>query len=75
MRELAGTLLILVSLAGLAIGGLWAFMKAAGAEVDICRAGEGGCTSGWYYAVPILVAALVIGAIGIGLVRSRPERN
>jgi hypothetical protein len=50
-------------------------MKAAGAEVDICRAGEGGCTSGWYYAVPILVAALVIGAIGIGLVRSRPERN
>jgi hypothetical protein len=75
MRELAGTFLILVSMAGLAIGGLWAFMKAAGAEVDICRAGEGGCTSGWYYAVPILVAALVVGAIGIGLVRSKPQRN
>jgi hypothetical protein len=33
-------------------------MKAAGAEVDICSGSE--CTSGWYFARPILMGAVVI---------------
>jgi hypothetical protein len=69
VRALAGVLLIVISLGGIAIGGFWAFMKAAGAEVDICTDAGGGCTSGWYYAVPILMSSLVVAAIGILLVR------
>jgi hypothetical protein len=49
VRRLAGALLLLVAAIGVAIGGLWALMKANDAEVDICSGSE--CTSGWYYAV------------------------
>jgi hypothetical protein len=65
VRRLAGALLLLVAAIGVAIGGLWALMKANDAEVDICRGSE--CTSGWYYAVPILVGAVVLGVIGVAL--------
>jgi hypothetical protein len=48
VRRFAGAVLVLVAAVGVAFGGLWAFMKATGAEVDICGTGEEGCTSGWY---------------------------
>lgn len=60
-------LLILGAAIGAAIGGLWAFMKGSGAEVDVCNGPS--CTSGWYYAGPILVGAVVIGMIGVALLR------
>jgi hypothetical protein len=44
-------------------------MKAAGAEVDICSGSE--CTSGWYFVAPILVGAVVMGLIGMALLRAR----
>ena len=70
MRILAGALLVLAAAAGLAFGGLWAFMKAAGGEVDICRDPGGECTSGWYYAGPILAVSLLVLMLGVGLLRS-----
>jgi hypothetical protein len=69
MRRGSGALLLVVAGLGVAIGGLWAFMKAAGAEVDICSGPE--CASGWYFAGPILVGAVVVGLIGIALLRAR----
>jgi hypothetical protein len=58
VRRASGALLVLVAAVGAATGGLWAYMKAAGAEVDICSGSE--CTSGWYFARPILMGAVVI---------------
>ena len=69
MRRASGALLVLVAAVGAAIGGLWAYMKAAGAEVDICSGSE--CTSGWYFVAPILVGAVVMGLIGMALLRAR----
>jgi hypothetical protein len=69
VRRASGALLVLVAAVGAAIGGLWVFMKAAGAEVDICSGSE--CTSGWYFAGLILVGAVVIGRIGLALLRAR----
>jgi hypothetical protein len=69
VRRFSGAVLVLVAAVGVAFGGLWAFMKAAGAEVDICGTGEEGCTSGWYYAVPILAIALILGVVGVVLLR------
>jgi hypothetical protein len=71
VRTLLGGLLVLSAAIGVAIGGFWGFMKAFGAEVDICEGSN--CTSGWYYAGPILVGAFVVGAIGVALLRA--ERN
>jgi hypothetical protein len=71
VRKLLGGLLVLGAAVGVAIGGFWGFMKASGAEVDICDGRN--CTSGWYYAGPIVVGALVLGAIGVALLRG--ERN
>jgi hypothetical protein len=70
MRTLAGALLVLIAAAGLVIGGFWAYMKAAGGEVDICRDPGGECTSGWYYAGPILAVSVLVLALGVGLLRS-----
>jgi hypothetical protein len=67
MQKLLGGLFVLSAAIGLAIGGFWGFMKASGAEVDICDGGN--CTSAWYYAGPILVGALMLGAIGVALLR------
>ena len=44
-------------------------MKLAGAEVDICGAGQDSCTSGWYYATPILFDGIVLGVLGLVLLR------
>ena len=71
MRKLLGGLLVLSAAIGIAIGGFWGFMKASGAEVDVCEGSS--CTSGWYYAGPILVGALALGAVGVALLRR--ERN
>jgi hypothetical protein len=65
VRTLGAAFLLLVAAACGAVGGLWAYMKAAGAEVDICRGPE--CTSGWYFAGPLLVAALIFGVLGAAL--------
>jgi hypothetical protein len=70
MRILAGALLVLAAAAGLAFGGFWAFMKAAGGEVDICRNPGEECTSGWYYAGPILAVSLLVLVLGVVLLRS-----
>jgi hypothetical protein len=67
VRVRVGALLMFLAAIGLALGGLWAFMKASGAEVDVCTGRS--CTSGWYYAGPILAGAVVAGAIGIALLR------
>jgi hypothetical protein len=61
-------LLILVAALGAAFGGLWAYAKAAGGEVDICP--DGDCISGWYFAGPILLGAVVVGLIGVALLRN-----
>jgi hypothetical protein len=71
VRRFGGGLLILVAALGAAFGGLWAFAKAGGGEVDICPAGRD-CISGWYFAGPILVGAVVVGLIGVALLR-RPR--
>jgi hypothetical protein len=63
-----GAFLLLGAAIGAAIGGAWAFMKASGAEVDICNGPS--CTSGWYYAASILMGAVVVGAIGVTLLRA-----
>jgi uncharacterized membrane protein YidH (DUF202 family) len=68
MRTLVGAFLVLVACVGVAVGGLWAYAKAAGAEVDICDGPR--CTSGWYYAAPILIGAVVVGVFGVALLRS-----
>ena len=67
MRTVVGALFLLAAVAGLAVGGLWAFMKAAGAEVDWCNRGD--CTSGYYGAGAILLVAVIVGAIGVALLR------
>ena len=52
-----------------ALGGLWAFMKAAGAEVDYCRGG--GCTSGWYVVALLLGLAVLAAVVALGLLRGK----
>ncbi len=66
---------MLIALAGFAIGGLWAFAKAVGGEVDICTDPGGGCTSGWYYAVPILLGSVLVGGLGVALVPRAPSEG
>jgi hypothetical protein len=51
------------------LGGVWGFMKAAGAEVDYCPESE--CTSGWYFAGGLLALAVAAAAVGFVLLRSR----
>jgi hypothetical protein len=63
---------LLVAAIGVAIGGLWALMKANDAEVDICSGSE--CTSGWYYAVPILVGRRHVGCDGRRIATAPAER-
>lgn len=75
MRRALGALLVLAAVIGVAVGGLWSFMKASGAEVDICSGGGPNCTSGWYYAAPILVGAIVSGVIGVALLRGEGNRS
>jgi hypothetical protein len=67
VRRLAGSVLALVAALGLAVGGFWGYMKAAGGEVDICDGPS--CTSAWYYVVPTLLIALLVGVIGVALLR------
>jgi hypothetical protein len=69
MRRFAGAVLVVIAAAGLVVGGFWAYMKAAGGEVDICRDPGGKCTSGWYYALPILAGSAVVLVIGVVLLR------
>ena len=66
-RSVGVVLLVVALLAGL-VGGFWAFMKAAGAEVDYCDGPN--CTSGWYGAAAFLALALIVGGVGLGLLRS-----
>jgi hypothetical protein len=70
VRRLVGALLVLIAAAGLVIGGFWAYAKAAGGEADICTDAGGECTSGWYYAAPILAVSVLVLALGVGLLRS-----
>lgn len=67
MRRMIGALLFVVALVAAAVGGSWAFMKAAGAEVDYCAASD--CTSGWYPASALLALAAVAGLASIRLLR------
>lgn len=70
MRSLGFLLLGLAFVAG-ALGALWAFMKAAGAEVDFCRGDS--CTSGWYFAGGFLAVAAVAALVGVALLSSGRE--
>ena len=67
-RLAAGALLVASAVVCAAIGGMWAFMKAGGAEVDFCSGST--CTSGWYPATGLLLLALVVGAVGAALIRA-----
>ena len=67
MARLVGALLLLAGAIGAAVGGIWAVLKASGAEVDICNGPR--CTNGWDYAGPILVGSVAIAAIGIAVLR------
>jgi hypothetical protein len=69
VRRFGGGLLILAAALGAALGGLWAYAKAVGGEVDICLHGD--CISGWYFAGPILAGAVVVGLLGVSLLRAR----
>ena len=64
---------LLAGAIGTVIGGFWAFMEASGAEVDVCSGQN--CTSGWYYAAPILIASVVVGVIGVALLRAERNRS
>lgn len=69
MRTLLGVLLVGFAALASGVGALWAFMKAAGAEVDYCP--DAKCTSGWYPATGILVSALILGVLGLVTLRGR----
>lgn len=68
MRRLLAILLLLIAVGAAVGGGMWAFMKASGAEVDICERGDA-CTSGWYGEAVFLVFAVFVGAAGFTLLR------
>jgi hypothetical protein len=67
LRRLVGGVFIGAALLAGAIGGLWAYMKAGGAEVDLC--GGSDCTSGWYPATAFLGSAVVLGVLGTVVLR------
>jgi hypothetical protein len=69
VRKVGGGVLLLIALLCASLGGFWAYMKAAGAEVDICGTGEQGCISGWYFAGPLLFAAVVFGLLAAAAFR------
>jgi hypothetical protein len=69
MRRALGGLLLLLAVAVGAVGALWAFMKAAGAEVDYCPESE--CTSGWYIAAMLLSLPVLAAVAGALLVRGK----
>lgn len=71
MRRTLGMVLVLIALPSLAVGGLWAFMKASGAEVDFCEGGS--CVSGWYPAATLLVVGFASGLAGLTLLRARSD--
>ncbi len=71
MRRSLGTVLVAnAALAGV-LGGLWAFMKAAGAEADYCDGQN--CTSGWFGAVAFLALAVITGLVGWSFLRRGEE--
>jgi hypothetical protein len=69
LRRALGGLFLLLAVAAGGLGGLWAFMKAAGAEVDYCPRSD--CTSGWYFAGALLAVAVAAAAVGVGLLRGK----
>lgn len=67
-RSAGGVLLVAFAAVCAGIGGLWAFMKAGGAEVDLYRGSS--CTSGWFPATGFLLLALALGLVGAVLIRA-----
>ena len=58
--------------AGIGVIGLaWSIFKTAGTEWDICGGGE--CTSGYVYALPLIILGAAGFLVGFRLVRS-PDR-
>jgi hypothetical protein len=69
LRRALGGLFLLLAVAAGGLGGLWALMKAAGAEVDYCPGS--GCKSGWYFAGGLLALAVAAAVAGVGLLRGK----
>jgi hypothetical protein len=69
VRTLVGLLLLLFAAGAGVLGGAWAYMKASGAEVDVCPGRGAGCLSGWYPAGAMLAFALFVAVAGVVLLR------
>jgi hypothetical protein len=63
-------LLIAVAVVVGGVAALWTAWRAAGAEVDYCP--DGDCISAFAITIPALVLAVLVGWIGVALVRHGP---
>jgi hypothetical protein len=64
-----GGLLIAVALLLGAIAALWTLWRALGAEVDYCP--DGDCISAYWFTVPAMLVALLLGWAGVRTLRLR----
>jgi hypothetical protein len=71
--KLLGALLILVAAAAGLIGVLWLFVDAVGTEWDYCRRGD--CIAGWKMGAAFTFAAVVVGVVGLSLLRRERHRD
>ncbi len=62
-------MLLLFAVATGLLGGAWTYMKASGAEVDICTGSGSGCVNGFYPALTFLAVGLFVGVAGVVLLR------
>jgi hypothetical protein len=72
VRTLLGALFLLPAAAAGVIGVLWVGLDAFGTEWDYCPDRKT-CIAGWKMGAGFIVAAALVGAAGVGLLRG--ERN
>jgi hypothetical protein len=70
--KLIGALLLLVAVGAGAIGVAWVYLDAIGTEWDYCPDGSD-CIAGWKMGAGFLAGAVVVGAVGFGLLRRKRQ--
>ena len=71
VRVLAGVFLLVTAVAVGGVAVVWTVFRAMGGEVDWCPGGGGSCITAYWITVPGLLGAVVVGLVGVSLLRRR----